>query len=289
MSFGRSRARMVAGDKPQVTFADVAGVDEAKQELGEIVVNMQEPTFMTSLDTTIQLLSTHSGRDKVAKTFHYASRILIWHFQNRGKPERADQVEQFRQAIGNSRRVGRFFSYINSIPSIWQLAFPDPRTKDRQSSLFRFLLLVANVSDMLYYVSDNLTYAAKYNFIKLSPKTNYFWEELIGSWTWFVSMVIYIAHDINTHLRLRNQRQRLEQQARKDSSAGKASTLALAATDEDLFNNKLSLVKNLADMQLAIYFCFPNSTWPSHWIGFFGVLNAIVGGFQAWRGFYKAS
>ncbi|HEY4864424.1 MAG TPA: ATP-dependent metallopeptidase FtsH/Yme1/Tma family protein, partial [Candidatus Dormibacteraeota bacterium] len=37
MSFGRSRARMVSGDKPQVTFVDVAGVEEAKQELTEVV------------------------------------------------------------------------------------------------------------------------------------------------------------------------------------------------------------------------------------------------------------
>ncbi len=37
MSFGRSRARMISGDKPSVTFADVAGVDEAKQELAEVV------------------------------------------------------------------------------------------------------------------------------------------------------------------------------------------------------------------------------------------------------------
>ncbi|RMD57561.1 cell division protein FtsH, partial [Candidatus Parcubacteria bacterium] len=33
LSFGRSRARMVSGDKPTVTFDDVAGVEEAKQEL----------------------------------------------------------------------------------------------------------------------------------------------------------------------------------------------------------------------------------------------------------------
>ena len=36
-SFGKSRARMFTGDKPTVTFADVAGSDEAKQELEEIV------------------------------------------------------------------------------------------------------------------------------------------------------------------------------------------------------------------------------------------------------------
>ena len=37
MSFGRSRARLFPGDKPSVTFEDVAGVDEAKQELFEVV------------------------------------------------------------------------------------------------------------------------------------------------------------------------------------------------------------------------------------------------------------
>ncbi len=37
MSFGRSRARLFPGDKPSVTFGDVAGVDEAKEELAEVV------------------------------------------------------------------------------------------------------------------------------------------------------------------------------------------------------------------------------------------------------------
>ena len=27
-------------------------------------------------------------------------------------------------------------------------------------------------------------------------------EELVGSWTWFVSMIVYIAHDIKTYLKL---------------------------------------------------------------------------------------
>jgi cell division protease FtsH len=37
MSFGKSRARMFSGDKPTVTFADVAGVEEAKMELQELI------------------------------------------------------------------------------------------------------------------------------------------------------------------------------------------------------------------------------------------------------------
>jgi hypothetical protein len=64
----------------------------------------------------------------------------------------------------------------------------------------------------------------------------------------------------------------------KDSTTAKASASALAATDEDIFNNRLSLIRNLADMQPAIYFCFPNSTWSSQWVGLFGVINAVTGG-----------
>ena len=42
-SFGKSRARLLTGDRPKVTFQDVAGADEAKQELQEIIEFLKEP------------------------------------------------------------------------------------------------------------------------------------------------------------------------------------------------------------------------------------------------------
>jgi len=53
ISFGRSRARMIAGDKPAITFADVAGVDEAKQELTEIVEFLKYPEKFVALGARI--------------------------------------------------------------------------------------------------------------------------------------------------------------------------------------------------------------------------------------------
>ncbi len=53
LSFGKSRARMFTGDQPKVTFADVAGVDEAKEELVEVVEFLREPEKFISLGARI--------------------------------------------------------------------------------------------------------------------------------------------------------------------------------------------------------------------------------------------
>src|SRR3990167_2579342 len=53
MNFGKSRARMFTGNKPTVTFMDVAGVDEAKEELQEVVEFLKYPEKFASLGARI--------------------------------------------------------------------------------------------------------------------------------------------------------------------------------------------------------------------------------------------
>jgi cell division protease FtsH len=48
-SFGKSKAKLLAGDTPKITFADVAGADEAKVELQEIIEFLKDPQKFTRL------------------------------------------------------------------------------------------------------------------------------------------------------------------------------------------------------------------------------------------------
>ncbi|MCG2787125.1 MAG: ATP-dependent zinc metalloprotease FtsH [Anaerolineae bacterium] len=53
MSFGKSRARMFTGENPTVTFDDVAGADESKEELKEVVEFLREPQKFIQLGARI--------------------------------------------------------------------------------------------------------------------------------------------------------------------------------------------------------------------------------------------
>ncbi len=53
MSFGKSKAKMLTGDKPTITFDDVAGAEEAKEELREVVDFLREPEKFAALGARI--------------------------------------------------------------------------------------------------------------------------------------------------------------------------------------------------------------------------------------------
>ncbi len=53
ISFGKSRARMFSGDRPTITFDDVAGIEESKEELKEVVEFLKEPQKFINLGARI--------------------------------------------------------------------------------------------------------------------------------------------------------------------------------------------------------------------------------------------
>ena len=68
MSFGRSRAKMLMGDQNKVTFADVAGVEEAKEEVQELVDFLRDPKKFQKLGGKIPCGALLVGSPGTGKT-----------------------------------------------------------------------------------------------------------------------------------------------------------------------------------------------------------------------------
>jgi cell division protease FtsH len=116
MQFGKSRAKMITKDMPQTTFADVAGADEAVQELEEIKEFLQEPAKFQALGAKIPkgvLLYGPPGTGKTLLARAVAGEAGVPFFSISG----SDFVEMF-VGVGASRVRDLFEQAKTNAPAI---------------------------------------------------------------------------------------------------------------------------------------------------------------------------
>jgi cell division protease FtsH len=116
MSFGRSKAKMLGGDQVKVTFADVAGCDEAKEEVSEVVDFLRDPQKFQNLGGKIPrgvLLMGPPGTGKTLLAKAVAGEAKVPFFSISG----SDFVEMF-VGVGASRVRDMFAQAKKSAPCI---------------------------------------------------------------------------------------------------------------------------------------------------------------------------
>ena len=116
MKFGKSRAKLITKDMPQVTFIDVAGADEAVEELQEIKEFLQEPAKFQAVGAKIPkgvLLYGPPGTGKTLLARAVAGEAGVPFFSISG----SDFVEMF-VGVGASRVRDLFEQAKSNAPSI---------------------------------------------------------------------------------------------------------------------------------------------------------------------------
>ena len=116
MSFGKSRARLLTEDKNRATFADVAGVDEAKEEVQELVEFLKDPSKFQKLGGRIPrgvLMTGSPGTGKTLLAKEIAGEAKVPFFTISG----SDFVEMF-VGVGASRVRDMFEQAKKNAPCI---------------------------------------------------------------------------------------------------------------------------------------------------------------------------
>ena len=116
MSFGKSRARLLTEDKNRATFADVAGVDEAKEEVQELVEFLKDPSKFQKLGGRIPrgvLMTGSPGTGKTLLARAIAGEAKVPFFTISG----SDFVEMF-VGVGASRVRDMFEQAKKNAPCI---------------------------------------------------------------------------------------------------------------------------------------------------------------------------
>ena len=116
MSFGKSRARLQSDQSKKVTFEDVAGIDEAKEELGEIIDFLREPKKFTRLGGRIPkgvllMGSPGTGKTLLARAIAGEADVPFFHISG------SDFVEMF-VGVGASRVRDLFVQGKKNAPCI---------------------------------------------------------------------------------------------------------------------------------------------------------------------------
>ncbi|MBP9525327.1 MAG: AAA family ATPase, partial [Akkermansia sp.] len=116
MSFGKSRARLIAPDKNKVTFKDVAGISEAKEEVWELVEFLRNPEKFRDLGATIprgvlMVGSPGTGKTLLARAIAGESNASFYSISG------SDFVEMF-VGVGASRVRDMFEQAKRTAPSL---------------------------------------------------------------------------------------------------------------------------------------------------------------------------
>lgn len=144
MSFGKSKARMLTEDQIKTTFADVAGCDEAKEEVGELVEYLREPSRFQKLGGKIPkgvLMVGPPGTGKTLLAKAIAGEAKVPFFTISG----SDFVEMF-VGVGASRVRDMFEQAKKAAPCI---IFIDESTPSVASVALVWAVVTMNVNRRL--------------------------------------------------------------------------------------------------------------------------------------------
>ncbi|KAG9452334.1 hypothetical protein H6P81_005238 [Aristolochia fimbriata] len=225
-----------------------------------------------TVDKLVIFLAKRDGIDKLVKTFQYVSKLAHWRVES-AHPGLAQRAKQWEVASGLSRkafRSGRFLTGFNAL-----------RRNPGATPLFRFLSVLGNAGEMVYFFFDHFLWVSRIGVIdsSLAKKMSYIsaFGESIGYVFFMIADLILIKEGLMKQISLH------KSVARDDSSDEKVAARKemVEKIKADRVMRLMACAANLADLIIALAEIEPNP-FCNH-----AVTLGISGLVSAWAGWYR--
>lgn len=218
-----------------------------------------------TVDKLVIFLAKRDGIDKLVKTFQYVSKLVNWH-EETAHPAAAHRAKQWEVAAGLSRkafRSGRFLTGFNAL-----------RRNPGETPTFRFLSVLANAGEMVYFFFDHFLWLARIGVLdaKLARKMSFIsaFGEAFG-YIFFIIMDFIII------------RRGVIQERKGYASIEKSTDMeeSFKKIKADRVMRLMAVAANVADLIIALADIEPNP-FCNH-----AVTLGISGLVSAWAGWYR--
>ncbi|KDP22427.1 hypothetical protein JCGZ_26258 [Jatropha curcas] len=220
-----------------------------------------------TVDKLVIFLAKRDGIDKLVKTFQYVSKLVHWHAEATS-PDIANRFKQWEVASGLSRkafRTGRFLTGFNAI-----------RRSPGSSPGFRFLSVLANAGEMVYFFFDHFLWLSRIGTLdaKLAKKMSFIsaFGESFGYIFFIIADFIIIKEGIRAERKLVS--------SKEDSKEVKDNIRKIRA---DRIMRFMAVAANIADLIIGLAEIEPNP-FCNHTVtlGISGLVSAWAGWYRNW-------
>ncbi|XP_010264265.1 PREDICTED: peroxisomal membrane protein 11-4 [Nelumbo nucifera] len=225
-----------------------------------------------TVDKLVIFLAKRDGIDKLVKTFQYVSKLVHWHVETT-HPDIAQRAKQWEVASGLSRkafRSGRFLTGFNAL-----------RRNPGSTLTFRFLAVLANAGEMVYFFFDHFLWLSRIGVIDAGLARRMSFISAFGEAFGYVFFII--SDFIIMKEGLEAQRRISLQLKAGDTSKEKSMEMEQKVRQirADRVMRLMAVAANVADLIIALADIEPNP-FCNH-----AVILGISGLVSAWAGWYR--
>ncbi|XP_049321896.1 peroxisomal membrane protein 11C [Astyanax mexicanus] len=232
--------------------------------------------MQNSFESVVNVLESYRGRDKVIRTLCYGSQLVggVLSQKTGESSQLGKSLLLFSAQLSHCRTVLRLFDDLSMVA--YSQSYGLGATE--QDKVVRWMSVLINVADQLYYPCEHVAWAADAELIKV--KSDKWWT--LSCILWGLSLLLGALRSLRIIMKLRRKARKCRRTGQADGRED--GVVITAEIQRQILGEVLNVLSSLADLSNAIHWMPPGFLWAGrfpHWlVGLMGTFSSLIGMLQ---------